>query len=71
MPSRLRAPHRRARHGDPTPIPEHLHTVTPRLVVSDGAAAIDFYMRAFGATQIGEPFLDPGGRVIHGEVEDR
>jgi len=25
-----------------TPIPEHLHTVTPRLVVGDGVAAIAF-----------------------------
>jgi len=30
------------------PIPGHLHTVTPRLVVRDGAAAIDFCRRAFG-----------------------
>jgi PhnB protein len=53
----------------PRPVPEHLHTVTPRLVVSDGAAAIDFYVRAFGAEAIGEPFLEPGGRVIHAEVK--
>jgi PhnB protein len=50
------------------PVPEHLHTVTPRLVVSDGKAAIDFYVRAFGATEIGQPFLEPGGRVIQAEV---
>jgi predicted enzyme related to lactoylglutathione lyase len=25
------------------PVPEHLHTVTPRLALSDGAAGIDFY----------------------------
>ena len=52
----------------PRPIPEHLHTVTPRLVVSDGAAAIDFYARAFDAVEVGERFLEPGGRVIHAEV---
>jgi PhnB protein len=51
-----------------SPIPEHLHTVTPRLVVHDGAAAIDFYARAFGAVEIGERFSDPAGRVIHAEV---
>jgi PhnB protein len=45
-----------------------LHTVTPRLVVSDGAAAIDFYARAFDAVEVGERFLEPGGRVIHAEV---
>jgi PhnB protein len=53
----------------PTPIPEHLHTVTPRLVVPDGAAAIDFYVRAFGGRELGERFLDPDGRVIHAEVQ--
>jgi PhnB protein len=53
----------------PRPIPEHLRTVTPRIVVSDGAAAIDFYAQAFGATEVGERFLEPGGRVVHAEVK--
>ena len=52
----------------PKPIPEHLHTVTPRLVVSDGAAAIEFYVRAFGAEEVGERFTAPGGELIHAEV---
>jgi len=51
-----------------TPVPEHLHTVTPRLVVRDGAAAIDFYRRAFGAEALGERFTGPEGELIHGEV---
>jgi PhnB protein len=51
-----------------SPVPEHLHTVTPRLVVGDGAAAIDFYVRAFAAQEIGERFSDPRGGVIHAEV---
>jgi PhnB protein len=37
-------------------------------VVSDGAAAIDFYAQAFGATEVGERFLEPGGRVVHAEM---
>jgi PhnB protein len=49
-------------------VPEHLHTVTPRLVVSDGAAAIDFYTRAFGASELGERFTGPDGEVVHAEV---
>ena len=53
----------------PSGVPEHLHTVTPRLVVSDGAAAIDFYAQAFGAQEIGRRFLDPEGRLVHAEVE--
>jgi PhnB protein len=54
--------------GPPSPIPKHLHTVTPRLVVRDGAAAIDFYRAAFGAEEIGERFNGPGGELIHAEV---
>ncbi|MBV9837170.1 MAG: VOC family protein [Solirubrobacterales bacterium] len=52
----------------PGPIPEHLHTVTPRLVVRDGAAAIGFYQDAFGAVEIGERFTGPAGELIHAEV---
>jgi PhnB protein len=50
------------------PVPEHLGTVTPRLVVADGAGAIDFYKRAFGADEVGEAFRGPNGEVIHAEV---
>jgi PhnB protein len=50
------------------PIPEHLRTVTPRLVVSDGVRAIDFYREAFGAEEIGDRFTGPGGEVIHAEI---
>jgi PhnB protein len=50
------------------PIPAHLHTVTPRLVVADGAAAIDFYVRAFGAQETYERFLGPTGELIHTEI---
>ncbi len=52
----------------PTSASERLQTVTPRLVVSDGAAAIDFYQRAFAAEQLGEPFFGPNGELIHGEI---
>lgn len=51
-----------------SPIPEHLRTVTPRLVVRRGAAAIEFYGKAFGAEELGERFTGPGGEVIHAEV---
>lgn len=49
-------------------IPEHLRAVTPRLVVRDAAAAIDFYREAFGAVELGERFTGPDGGVIHAEV---
>jgi uncharacterized glyoxalase superfamily protein PhnB len=50
------------------PIPEHLRTVTPRLVVSGAAEAIEFYRSAFGAEELGERFTGPDGRVIHAEL---
>src|ERR1700730_8560750 len=56
------------RPGTPKPIPEHLHTVTPRLIVRNGAAAIDFYRRAFGAEELGERFTGPQGELIHAEI---
>jgi uncharacterized glyoxalase superfamily protein PhnB len=49
-------------------IPEHQRTVTPRLVVSNGADAIEFYRRAFGAEEIDERFTGPDGRLIHAEL---
>ena len=45
------------------PIPEGFGTVTPNLVVADGAAAIDFYERAFGA-QVATR-LEAGGMLVH------
>ena len=50
------------------PVPAHLHTVTARLVVEHGTAAVDFYRRAFAAEQIGEAFTGPGGELIHVEL---
>ena len=50
------------------PIPPHLTTVTPRLVVSDGAGAIDFYVAAFGAEPVGERHTMPDGALIHAEL---
>lgn len=50
------------------PVPEHLHTVTPRLVVRGAARAIDFYRKAFAADEIGDRFTGPHGEVIHAEI---
>lgn len=49
-------------------IPQGYHTVTPYLVVNDGAAAIDFYKRAFGA-QVTTRMDGPGGKVAHAELK--
>jgi PhnB protein len=49
------------------PIPEGYHSVTPYLIVDDAKAAIDFYTRAFGAT---EKFRLPmGDRIGHAEIK--
>jgi uncharacterized glyoxalase superfamily protein PhnB len=55
--------------ASPSPVPEHLHTVTPRLVVRDARAAIEFYRAAFGAEQRGALFAGPGGAVVHAEIQ--
>jgi PhnB protein len=51
------------------PVPERLHTVTPRLVFAHQAvAALDFYVEAFGAEVLEDPFLTPDGAVVHAEI---
>jgi PhnB protein len=51
------------------PVPERLHTVTPRLVFNNEAAnAMRFYADAFGAEVVEEPFLGPDGEVVHAEI---
>ena len=55
--------------GAVSPVPGHLRTVTARLVVRDGAAAIAFYTRAFGAEELGERFTVPDGELIHAEIK--
>ena len=39
-------------------------SVSPHLVVDDAAAAIDFYVKAFGATEYGR-VPHPDGRLVH------
>lgn len=50
------------------PIPDGYNGVTPYLIVSDAARAIEFYKRAFGATEVYR-FDAPGGRVGHADVK--
>ncbi len=50
------------------PVPEHLQTVTSRLVLADAPAAIDFYTAAFGAVELGERHCTPDGTLIHAEL---
>jgi PhnB protein len=50
------------------PIPEGQPRVTPYLTVDDGKAAIEFYKRAFGATERGV-MAAPDGRIGHAALE--
>lgn len=46
------------------PIPEGMHTITPHLVCSGAADAIEFYKRAFGAVELARlPGQD--GKLMH------
>lgn len=47
-------------------IPDGYHTVTPYITVRDGAAALDFYERAFGAT-VSMCMEAPDGKIGHAE----
>ena len=46
--------------------PEGYHSVTPYLTVDDARAALDFYARAFGATEIMR--MEMGDKIGHAEI---
>ncbi len=49
-------------------IPDGYHSVTPYLIVSDAARALEFYKQAFGAVELMR--LDgPNGKIMHAEVK--
>ena len=50
------------------PIPEGYHTLAPYLAVRDAARAIDFYKRAFHATEVARLRM-PDGKIGHAEVQ--
>ncbi|HSE36193.1 MAG TPA: VOC family protein [Blastocatellia bacterium] len=49
-------------------IPKGFHTATPYLIARDAAAAMEFYKKAFGATEL-ERITDEDGAVRHGEFK--
>lgn len=50
------------------PIPDGYHSVTPYLIVKGAAKAIDFYKKAFGATEIMR-FPGPNNTIAHAEIK--
>lgn len=51
------------------PIPAGFHTITPSLIVSDAAKAIEFYKRALGAEALGCHTTPDGSKVVHSELK--
>lgn len=50
------------------PIPEGFRTVTPSLIVRNGAEAIEFYKKALGA-QERMRMMSPDGKLSHAELQ--
>jgi len=51
----------------PKPIPEGYHSVTPAVIVHDGAGALDFYKKAFGAEEVLR--MPMGDKIGHAEIK--
>lgn len=49
------------------PVPAGYHTVTPYMAVKNGVKALEFYKKAFGATEITKLVM-PDGRLGHAEL---
>jgi uncharacterized glyoxalase superfamily protein PhnB len=49
------------------PVPDGMAMVIPHLVVADGAKAIEFYKKAFGATELSRHLL-PTGQIMHASI---
>jgi PhnB protein len=52
----------------PKSIPDGYHSATPYLIVNDAAAAIEFYKKAFGATELMR-MPKPNGKIGHAEIK--
>ena len=52
----------------PNPIPKDFHTVTPYLTIRNASEAINFYIRAFGATEL-ERMEDASGSIANAIIE--
>src|SRR5689334_3023876 len=50
------------------PIPDGYHSVTPYLIIKGAAGALDFYKKAFGATELFR-MPTPNGKIGHAEIQ--
>lgn len=53
--------------GNVKPIPEGYHSITPYLIIKGAADAIEFYKKAFGATELFR--MEHQGQVGHAEIK--
>lgn len=53
--------------ADVKPIPEGYHSVTPYLIIDGAAKAIDYYKKAFGATELFR--MEHEGKIGHAEIK--
>jgi PhnB protein len=49
------------------PIPEGMHSVTPHLICAGAAEAIEFYKKAFGASETSR-LTGPNGKLMHASI---
>ncbi|HZE68267.1 MAG TPA: VOC family protein [Pyrinomonadaceae bacterium] len=49
------------------PVPEGYHSVTPYLIINGAVKAIEFYKKAFGATELFR--MEHGGKIGHAEIK--
>jgi PhnB protein len=50
------------------PIPKGYHSATAYLIIKEAANAIEFYKKAFGATEIMR-MGEPNGKIMHAEIK--
>jgi PhnB protein len=53
--------------ADVKPIPDGYHSITPYLIIKGAADAIDFYKKAFGATELFR--MEHNGKIGHAELK--
>ena len=51
-----------------SPVPEGQHTISPHLTVKGAPQAIEYYRKAFGATELHRS-LGPGGLIMHAALK--
>jgi PhnB protein len=50
------------------PVPEGYHTITPQLTLDNAAQTIEWYKKAFGATELSRS-AGPDGKIMHAEIK--